>query len=165
MQKHACIRAPRARTQLAREKKARVRKESCRARGAALSARLIYMQWRLSAESRSSRPRWRARSKRARAGGQAAIPTARCAAAASSPPARRALWPLFVSCACSVGSGNALQHGLSGLLAMGAARQGLAVAEAGDGRALVALMRDAYADLTRVVLAGHRVEKSGRVGW
>ena len=48
---------------------------------------------------------------------------------------------------------------------MGAARQGLAVAEAGDGRALVALMRDVYADLKRVVLAGHRVEKSGRVGW
>ena len=48
---------------------------------------------------------------------------------------------------------------------MGAARHELAVAEADDGRALVALMRGAYAELTRVALAGHRVEKNGRVGW
>ena len=72
---------------------------------------------------------------------------------------------LFMSSAHSVCSGHALQHGLSGLLAMGAARHELAVAEADDGRALVALMRDAYAELTRVALAGHRVEKNGRVGW
>ena len=72
---------------------------------------------------------------------------------------------LFVSSAHSVCSGLALQHGLFGLLAMGAARHGLAVAEADDGRALVALMRAAYAELTRVVLAGHRVEEGGRVGW
>ena len=154
-----------ARAHAAREKKARVRKESCRARGAALSARLIYMQWRLSAESRSSRPRWRARPQRARAGGWAAIPTARCAAAASSPWAWRVLQLLFVSSAHSVCSGHALQHGLSGLLAMGAARHGLAVAEAADDSALVALMRAAYAVLTCVALAGERVEESGSVGW
>ena len=60
---------------------------------------------------------------------------------------------------------SALQQGLSGLLAMGAARRGLAVAEAADGRALVVLMRAAYAVLTCVALAGERVEESGSVGW
>ena len=123
------------------------------------------MQWALFAADRSSLPRWRARPQRARAGGWAAIPTARCAAAASSPWAWRVLQLLFVSSAHSVCSGHALQHGLSGLLAMGAARHGLAVAEAADDSALVALMRAAYAVLTCVALAGERVEESGSVGW
>ena len=125
----------------------------------------LIMQWALFAADRSSLPRWRARPRRGWAGGWAAIPWALCAAASSSPWAWRVLQLLFVSPAHSVCSGFALQQGLSGLLAMGAARHGLAVAEADDGRALVALVRAAYAELTRVVLAGHRVEESGRVGW
>ena len=125
----------------------------------------LIMQWALFAADRSSLPRWRARPRRGWAGGLAAGLASLDAAAASPPRACSVLQLLFECSACTVCATAAMEHGLFGLLAMGAAWHGLAAAEAADGRALPALMRGTYSVLTRVAPAGERVEESGRVGW
>ena len=125
----------------------------------------LIMQWALFAADRSSLPRWRARPRRGWAGGRAAGLASLDAAAAPPPRAWSVLQLLFECSACTVCATAAMEHGLFGLLAMGAAWHGLAAAEAADGRALPALMRGTYSVLTRVAPAGERVEESGRVGW
>ena len=159
---HACIRVRsrlRARIFLMKGAEgllARARRGGCGA---------LIMQWALSAADRSSRPRWRARPRRGWAGGRAAGLASLDAAAAPPPRAWSVLQLLFECSACTVCATAAMEHGLFGLLAMGAAWHGLAAAEAADGRALPALMRGTYSVLTRVAPAGERVEESGRVGW